>query len=384
LIALAYLILLFWLLALGRTLLNLLLIRRITSGLTGAAPDERKTKLLSIIVPARNEERSIERTVRSLLAQSYTPLEVVVVNDRSTDATAAILARIAAHDPRLVVVTGEEPEPGWLGKPWALAEGSRRARGEMLLFVDADVTYARDAAAAAVAYLERSSAAMISLFPHFEMRGFWENLTMPALALTAFTYLPVWFGNRTTIARLAIGGGPGNLVRRSDYEAVGGHDALRDAVVDDVALARLLRRSGRSTELVRADDLVSLRMYHGLGEVVDGFTKNCFVAMGGSYGIALVLMTAMVIFHLLPYAFLFIPLLRLPALATVAVISLTRAVLFRSFRYRLDNALLMHPVMVVVWAWIFLRSVWFTGIRREVRWRGRTYDAGQTRFGAER
>src|SRR5205807_3000115 len=157
----------------------------------------------------------------------------------STDGTGEILHAIG--DPRLVAVDGEEPPPGWLGKPWALHEGSLRARGELLLFVDADVIYAPEALQAVVAYQQRSDARVVALLPHFEMHGFWENAAMPQLALTALTFLPLWLSNRTRIGALAIGGGPGNLVARADYDAVGGHEALRDSVVDDVALARLVR-----------------------------------------------------------------------------------------------------------------------------------------------
>ena len=105
---------------------------------------------------------------------------------------------------------------------------------------------------------------------------------MPMLAIFCFTFMPTWMSNRTRFAALAIGGGTGNLVVRSAYEAAGGHEALKDSVVDDVALARLVRRSGGTTEIVRADELIALRMYHGLNEVVEGFTKNAFAIYGRS------------------------------------------------------------------------------------------------------
>src|SRR6185369_12044493 len=163
------------------------------------------------------------------------------------------------------------------------------------LFVDADVRYAPGALSAAVAHIERRGASMISLLPYFELRGFWENAAMPQLALTLFSYIPTWFGERRQIAFLAIGGGPGNLVRRADYDAIGGHEALRDAVVDDVSLARRLRKSGRRTETVRADDFVFLRMYHGAREIIDGFTKNAFAIFGRSYLFAIATVILMIL-----------------------------------------------------------------------------------------
>jgi Glycosyltransferases, probably involved in cell wall biogenesis len=364
-----------WLMALVRTIVNLILVHRLRADARPA-----REPLVSVVIPARDEARVIERTVRAFLAQTYPNLEVVVVNDRSTDGTGEILAGV--DDQRLVVVDGDEPPAGWLGKPWALHQGSGRARGELLLFADADVVYAPDAIRAAVAFRELRKPAMLTLLPYFEMRGFGENASMPMLAMTCFTYLPLWISNRTRFPALGIGGGPGNLVVRTAYEASGGHEVLRDSVIDDVALSHLIRRGGFATEVVRADDLVSLRMYHGLGEVIEGFTKNAFAVSGRNYLVAVLIAAGTVAFHILPYLLALVG--DRISIATVIVISATRLILFRSLRYRLDNALLLHPVMSAIWLWIFLRSAWLTGVRRKLLWRGRTYDARQTRFGADR
>lgn len=371
---LAFAVLAFWLLTLGRTVLNLLLVPRLRPRSMPAA-----TPRVSVIVPARDEERSIERTVRALLAQTWPALEVIVVNDRSTDATGAILSSI--RDPRLVVVNGVEPPPGWLGKPHALHLGAQRATGELLLFMDADIIYAPDAVAAAVTRLEESGASMLSLLPHFELHGFWEHVAIPNLAVVAFTMLPLWLANKTRIPLFGAGGGPGNLIRRQDYDAIGGHETLKDAVVDDVALARLVRRSGRRSEVALANDLISLRMYHGLREIVDGFTKNAFAVFNRSYVAAAVVLLLALVCHALPYALAITG--DLIGLATVALILLSRVILYTAFRYRLDNALFGHIPMMLIWCWILLRSIWVTGVKRQLTWRGRTYDAKKTRFGAD-
>jgi chlorobactene glucosyltransferase len=365
-----------WFFSFTRTLLNLRLIHRLRP-----SPPLAHEPLVSVIIPARNEERVIAHTVGAFLAQSYSALELIVVNDRSSDGTSAILHSIA--DRRLIVVDGEEPPPGWLGKPWALHEGTLRARGELLLFVDADVIYAPETVRAAVAHHQTDDAALLSLLPHFEMRGFWENAVMPQLAIMVFSFLPMWLANRSRTALLAVGGGPGNMLTREVYDAVGGHEALRDSVIDDVALSRLVRRKlRRRTEAVRADDFVSLRMYHGLGEIVDGFTKNLFFVFGRNYLTGIVMIIAGFVFHILPY------LLALRgdwlAIATVVLITVTRLVLFASLRYSLVSAIFLHPVMLAAWIFITLRSMWYTGVLRRLSWRGRTYDARESRFGAER
>jgi chlorobactene glucosyltransferase len=370
---LSLIILASWVIAFATTVLNLWLVPVLRPR------PLKRTPLVSVIVPARDEERSIERAVRGLLAQSYPNLEVIVVNDRSVDSTGAILASI--DDPRLIVITGAEPEEGWLGKPWAMHQGSVRANGELLLFVDADVIYAPETITASVSRFDAHDIALLSLFPHLEVRGFWENVVMPNLVVFGFTVLPLWLTNRTRIPSIAIGGGPGNMVRRDEYVAVGGHVALKDAVVDDVGLARLVRRNGHRTEVVRAEDLVRVRMYHGLGEIVRGFTKNSFAVFGRSYVAAFVAVLAAFVFHLLPYALActgdrF-------AIASVVLITLTRVILFRAVGYRLDTALFAHPLMMLVWCWIVVRSTWVTGIRNRLEWRGRQYDARRTRFGSK-
>lgn len=365
------LVLAFWVVALATTILSLVTVPRLRTRMPSRFPR------VSAVIPARDEERTIERTVRALLAQTYPDLEVIVVNDRSEDRTGEILARF----PDVIVVDGEEPPPGWLGKPWAVHQGSARATGELLLFLDADVIYQPDAVAAAVAELEGTPYALLSLLPDLEMRGFWEHVVMPNLTAFAFTLLPLWLVNRTRLRVLAVGGGPGNLVRRAEYEAAGGHESLRDAVIDDVGLARLMRRAGHRTAVARADGCVSVRMYHGLREIVSGFTKNAFAVLGYNYFTGALFLVSAIVFHILPYAVALTG--NVLALITIAVITLTRLILYTALGYRLDNALLGHPLMIGTWCWILLRSIWFTGIRRQLLWRGRTYDAARTKFGAD-
>lgn len=358
-----------WVLALVRTILNLLLVRRLS---TDAQPPSEA--LVSIVIPARNESHIIEDTVRAFLAQDYPHFELIVVNDRSTDDTAEILSRIA--DRRFTVIDGEEPPPGWLGKPWALDQGSRRARGELILFVDADIIYAPSALRAAVADLLASDAALIAVFPRYEAHGFGEQTAMGMMAIT-LSLFPVWLFDRWQHPRLGIGGGSGNLVRREAIERMDHFTALRDAVVDDIALAQQVRRSGGTTHVVRAEHLVRVRMYHGVRAVIEGFTKNIFAGLGRSYAIATSLWILMIVCHLFPYAYALTG--DWAAIATVVMISLTRVVAFRAGRYSMLNAIFLHPLMIALWAYIFLRSVWITGIRNQVRWRGRVYDAAQTR-----
>ena len=364
-----------WLLLFVQTVANLRSIRRLRANQTPRARPP-----ISIVVPARNEARSIERAVTAFLAQDYGNFEIIVVNDRSTDATAEILRSF--NDPRLIVIDGSDTPQGWLGKPWALEQGRLRARGDLLLFVDADLIYGPEALRAAVAELETHGAGLIALWPFLEMRTFAEQVAMPMMSFFGFCALPLWIANRSRIVWMGIGGGSGNLIRRDVLQAIGGFAPLRDAVVDDIALARRARQAGMRTLICRADDLISVRMYHSSSEIVEGFTKNVFATFGRNYLWASANLLAMFVVHLVPYVLALAG--NVFAIAAVMLISATRVVLFRSLRFRMDNAIFFHPLMVSFWAWIFLRSMWFTGVRNELRWRGRVYNAAETRFGAER
>ncbi|HYS52766.1 MAG TPA: glycosyltransferase [Thermoanaerobaculia bacterium] len=373
--ALAVFALVVWLLAFVQTLVNLRLTPRLTAD---ARP--RVMPLVSIVIPARNEAHVIERSVRAFLAQDYDNFEVIVVNDRSTDGTGEIARSIV--DRRLRVIDGMETPAGWLGKTWALQQGAERARGDLLLIVDADLIYAPPAIRAAVAYLEGSESGLIALLPHFEMPTFAEQVAMPMLGFFVFSGMPVWYSNRSKRLGVAIGGGAGNLIRKEILGAVGGFARLKDAVVDDVGLARLARKHGYATRAVRADDLLTVRMYDSARAIVDGFTKNAFFAVGRNFAGGMLLLVLIVILHLLPYVLAFAR--DWVAIATVILISITRIAIFRSIRYPLLNAIFLHPLMVSFWFYIFLRSIWFTGVRRQVRWRGRVYDREPTPFGSER
>jgi chlorobactene glucosyltransferase len=350
-------------------------------------PRPARLPFVSVVVPARNEERGIEEAVRSHLAQDYPDLEVVVVDDRSTDATGAILARLAAEHPRLRVISGVEPPAGWLGKPHALFQGTRAARGELLLLADADVRYVPDAVGQAVALLESERFDLIALFPRLEMRGFWENVLMAYLPVSYFLG-PAFLLNSDRQRRFAAGAGAGMLVRAASYRAAGGHEALRASVIDDLHLASRVRRAGGRCRMVRADRAMRLRMYRGFREIVDGFTKNVAYVFEGGWGALLAATTAYsFLAWSLPAAVLIasavgavVPRTDL-VLAGVAVVSMlaARAGIALFLDYPLWPAL-THPCMAAVWIGIMARSFAWRFLRREMRWRGRTYPAATARF----
>jgi chlorobactene glucosyltransferase len=384
---LAIFVLVCWIGILIQTILNVTLVSRLDRN---AIPS--RTPAVSIIVPARNEADIIDDSARAFLAQDYPDFELIVVNDRSTDRTAEIVQQIAKTDPRLILINGEEPPAGWLGKPWALHQGAAVARGEFFLFVDADLIYAPAAVRAAMASLLKHDAGSLSWYPRMVMKGFWENILMPCLAVVGFMEIPTWLANRSRSPQLGIGGGPGTLLSRQLYFQTGGHESLKNAIIDDVGLVRQVRRAGHRSLILLADDLSSLRMYRGLREVIEGFTKNSSIVFDNNVPVIAVMLVLGVLVHIWPYALALAGLIHwlrgMPigmvatiGIATVVLITISRLVLFVWLRYRLDNAIFGHPLMFATILYVLARSAWKVAIRGEVTWRGRTYSTSGLTFG---
>jgi chlorobactene glucosyltransferase len=350
-------------------------------------PSSPNAARVSIVIPARNEEAEIERAVRSHLAQDYPDFEVVVVDDRSTDGTVALLERIRQEDSRLKVVAGRELPPGWLGKPHALAQGVAEASGSLFLFADADVRYHPAALQEAVAVLESREIDLETLLAHFEMQGFWENVLLPYLTISVYGSLG-FVANFPRVRAFAIGAGTGMLVRRSAYEAIGGHAAIRNSGVDDVRLAMAVKRAGFRCLLLRAEDRVAVRMYRSFRSICDGLAKSLAYAFSGPAGLLLLLLTFLYLaISIAPFAVLFAALFGAPvpsrdlALAAILVTALVllRAALAAILRDPLWPAV-THPLMAAVWAGIITRSLYHRYIRKRLTWRGREYDARRARF----
>jgi chlorobactene glucosyltransferase len=234
--------------------------------------------LLSIIVPARNEARNIRRCVDALLSQTYPNCELIVVDDRSTDATPRLLAEIAARDPRLRIVQGSDLPEGWAGKPHALYQGANIARGEWLCFVDADTFAAPDCLAAVHAAAEAHQSDLFTIMTRQIVGSFWEKVILPLI----FTALSVGFAPRRVNdpARPdAVANGQFIFIRRRVYEALGGYATIRDRIVEDKALAELVKRAGYRLIVADGQHVAATRMYTSLSEIWEGWTKNVYLGL---------------------------------------------------------------------------------------------------------
>ena len=250
--------------------------------LIDAAPPE-PLPTLSIVVPARNEARSIEACVRSLLAQKWLPFEVIVVDDRSTDETAAILARLVREDRRLRIVHGTDLPDGWVGKPWALVQGAQAARGTWFLFTDADSVHEPAGAASALRFARANGVDALSIATRQELGSFWERAVLPSiLGMILFASGTLGEINDPAKPDKALANGQYILVSREAYDALGGHAALSAEIVEDVEFAKRLKADGRFRMILAGGDrIASVRMYRSFAEIWAGFTKNVFVGAQG-------------------------------------------------------------------------------------------------------
>lgn len=235
--------------------------------------------LVRVVVPARNEARNIARCVTSVLATRYPRLELVVVDDHSTDGTGALATATAAGDPRFHLVTPDPLPPGWMGKQWACATGAQAegARGDLLLFADADTAHAPDLLPRMVAALRARGAALLSVAGTQEMGTVWEKLVQPQV----FAVIAGRYGGADRVSRARrtvdkIANGQCLMMTRDAYERVGTHAAVRDVVVEDLKLAQHTHALGLPVHLVRGEAQLRTRMYTSLGELIAGWRKNVF------------------------------------------------------------------------------------------------------------
>jgi hypothetical protein len=242
---------------------------------------------VSVLVPARDEEQRIGRCVTALVAQRLLyDVEVLVLDDQSTDATGRVAA--AAGGDRARVLPGAALPAGWLGKPHACAQLADAATGSVLVFVDADVEVAADGVARAVAQLRASGLALVSPYPR-QVAGSWlERIVQPLLQWSWLTFLPVRLAERPALSSMTAANGQLLVVDAASYRAAGGHAAIRDRVIDDIALARAFKAAGLRVAVSDGRHLATCRMYDGPRALVDGYAKWMWTAFGSPAGAAVV------------------------------------------------------------------------------------------------
>lgn len=340
---------------------------------------------VSVCIPARDEALNIGAAVRATLASAWPDLELIVVDDRSTDGTGDAALAAAEGDPRLRVLQGSEPPPGWAGKAWACSRAAAESSGDWIMFLDADVAIDPEAIPALIREATERRADLVSVFGAWRLESFWERALIPTIG---------WFiRGAVDLDRVnapedphAFANGQLILVGREAYEAAGGHATIRQEILDDVRLAEAFKRRGLRTTMLSAPWAFQVRLYRSLPEIINGYTKNLYEGMGRRWALGIGAVLFVLVGTHLPYLLVALGLTgRLvfgwpqpawPWIAWAAAICLTQLV-FRARIERFDGRdariAWVHPIANLLLVWVLLRSVF--GVR--VQWKGRSFTDGK-------
>ena len=339
---------------------------------------------VSVVVPARNEEISIEQTLRQLLDLDYTNYQVLAVNDRSSDRTGEIMERIAASPEaqgRLQVIHVMELPRGWLGKPHAMWKAAEQASGDWLLFTDADVLFKPDSLRRALAYAEAEKADHMVLFPRMIMKQPGERMMIAFFqTLFVFGHRPWKVADPRTKDHMGVGAF--NLVRRDVYHAVGTYQALRLEILDDMKLGKVVKTAGYVQRNVFGEDLISIHWARGAMGVVSNLTKNFFAVLSFQWWRTLMSCFGLAFLNLMP--FLGVLLAHGWARLPYAIALFCMFAIYVGMSSRSDIPpyyFLLHPVSTTLFVYILLRSMILTLSRGGVVWRGTFYPLDELRRG---
>jgi len=337
-----------------------------------------QSPFVSVCVPARNEERDIEACLVSLLQQDYPEFEVIVVDDNSTDATPEILRSLQKKFSELVILKGAPLPEGWYGKPFALHQAARTARGELLLFTDADPVFEPHALTSAVHQMNSEKLELLTLMPAARFGSFWEKTVQPLffaiiVGLTRFSKV----NNEKDPAAMGIGAFL--MIQRQAYDRIGGHEALRQVILDDIGLARLAKQAGAKIMIADAKKIFSIRMYHSLQEIWTGWRKNIFLAFKKSVVRTLYYVGVILGFTLTPWLMVGAHVaigsgwvLQSLSAAGLLLVLFTELVLCEELRLEKRYAFLF-PLGAVILSAILINSMWQVLFHGRSEWRGRTY-----------
>ncbi len=347
---------------------------RRTPGLASVEPlRDEELPSLTILATAKDEALRVEQAARSLLAQDYPRLTLLVVDDRSEDETGAILDRLAREDPRLRVEHVTTLPEGWIGKCHALARGAESTDSEWILFVDADVTLAPDAARRAVSLAMRRGFDHVAVGPAMSLESLGEAIFVAAFMVVFNVTQRPWLASDPR-RKNVIGIGAFNLIRRDAYRRAGGHGAIRYELLDDMALGKILKASGARQVFARHDDRVLVRWHPGVGGLIRGVEKNAFPAARYNIFVGATAPWLMLWIGWAPVVGLLLPgsIPKLCALAAWIGVFVCYREVERSVRIRLWQAVLM-PLGVALFVYAFFRSMAVTLKQGGVRWRGTFY-----------
>src|SRR3972149_2872092 len=340
--------------------------------------------LVSVIIPARNERENISKCLASINNQTYKELEIVVIDDGSKDGTYRAVEGMQKNNAKLKLIKNGNLPEGWIGKNYAIHLGMKEARGEWLLFLDADTELYPDAISKVLSFGLSNNINMVSFSPEQVLCKFWEASVQPVI----YEFLSSRYDyNCVNSPRMEIAAANGQfiMIQRSVYESVGGHETIRDKILEDVSLAENVKKKGFKIYFSYGREIVRCRMYKSLREIVQGWTKNLFTLLGYDFKTLFKIVLHLIFFSLLPFIlFLYSLLLTfiepgftsglflIATLCLVSLIVVTKLRRFDELKYPNASAF-FYPIGIGVSTILFLLSAYRGKISREIEWKGRKY-----------
>lgn len=330
------------------------------------ASGRKSEDLVSVLVPARNEENNIGNLLEDLIRENYRNIEVIVFNDQSDDRTAEIVTEYTIRDERIRLVNSAGLPDGWLGKNFACHSLSEHSRGQYLLFLDADVRIGNSVIGRAVSFCEKHNLSLISIFPKQIIRSFGERITVPNMNYILVSLLPLILVRKTGFSSLAAANGQFMFFGTEEYKSMRPHEMMRNDKVEDISIARAYKKRRLKVACLLGDDMITCRMYEGFNEAVTGFSKNVIAFFGNSFIIAL-------LFWLVT-TFGFIPImLKLPAEILYAyLLACFSARIFISIASRQSlfyNLVFVIPLQASLF--LFIYNAFINKYFKRFQWKGR-------------
>ncbi|MDG5470552.1 glycosyltransferase family 2 protein [Jeotgalibacillus sp. ET6] len=333
-----------------------------------------KSGKVSILIPMRNEEKNVEGLITSVKKIQYPSIEVVILNDQSTDRTQELLNQHTKGDSRFTVISGSSLPEGWVGKVHACEQLSKKGRGDYLLFLDADVRVKPDVIHQSLHIMEKNDARLVTGFPRFPVTPFLGKLLVPLQHFFIFFHLPNLVANKTTYPAFTAAHGAFMFFERKAYEAIGGHRAVKSSLIEDIQITRELKKSGYKAILANVAPSVTCFMYDTNKEVWNGFLKNIYVGLGRSPFTAMLVSLFYLVFYFAPLllAVAFLWTRDWTWLLPLLLVFIQTAIIDRVTKQTVLHFLLM-PISSVALTVLLWSSMLRSLTQKGYEWKGRTY-----------
>lgn len=343
----------------------------------GAKPNQYHG-LVTVMIPARNEEKVIEKCLRSLMAQDYPEMEVILYNDQSTDQTGVIADRLAKEDARIQVFHGTHLPAGWVGKTHGCHQMSCKAKGRWFLFGDSDTVYEPDAISRALATAEDKKLEFLSFFPRFDNYSLGEKIFLPFFYFYIYAFCPLARITSSLNPQVVAANGSFILIKQSLYQSIGGHESVKDKVLEDVLMARHIKSLGYKAGYGDGSTLYSVHMYDNIKSIWEGFSKNAFALFTWNYFTTITFVTAGFLFCVVPFILLVVS--ASSHYTTVYALNLSVVMIYLLIHALINFHLkqgfwtvVLFPICAAMSFFVIINSMFRVATGKGLTWKGRSY-----------